>query len=100
MWLAETAIHPETADELVRAGIRYTVLSPWQAASFTVEGKDPAKADNSPLLWQHPWILPCPSGDLTVFFYHPGLSSDISFQHLLKDANHFYNRVDSELKSI
>ena len=35
IWLAETAIHPETADELVRAGIRFTILSPWQAAYFT-----------------------------------------------------------------
>ncbi len=97
MWLAETAIHPETADELVRAGIRFTVLSPWQAAYYTMDSEKTVKAGNSPLLWQRPWILPCPSGDLTIFFYHPGLSSDISFQHLLGDANQFYNRVDSEL---
>ena len=96
MWLAETAINPDTADELVRAGIRYTVLSPWQAAGYTLRGEDPRSADNDPLLWQHSWTLPCPSGDLRIFFYHPGLSSDISFQHLLRDADHFYSRVKSE----
>ncbi|OQY34567.1 MAG: hypothetical protein B6241_04665 [Spirochaetaceae bacterium 4572_59] len=97
MWLAETAIHPETAEELVKAGIKYTVLSPWQADLITKNGSDTIKAENRKELWQHPWIIPCPSGDLTVFFYHPGLSSDISFQHLLRDANLFYSRVNQEL---
>ena len=98
MWLAETAIHPETAEELVRAGIKYTILSPWQAKSLLIDDETEQPVNNSPELWRHPWTLSCPSGDLTVFFYHPGLSSDISFQHLLRDANNFYNRASEELK--
>ncbi len=97
MWLAETAIHPETANELVKSGIKYTVLSPWQAKSLLRPGKEAIPADNSPDLWKKPWTLSCPDGELTVFFYHPGLSSDISFQHLLRDANNFYGRVTREL---
>ncbi len=97
MWLAETAIHPETAEELVRSGIKYTVLSPWQAKSIFLDEKTEKPVENSPELWQKPWKLSCPSGDLTIFFYHPGLSSDISFQHLLRDANNFYSRVKHEL---
>ena len=99
MWLSETAIHPDTAEELVKSGIKYTILSPWQAKSFRMADGSEIEANNKPELWQHPWTLPCPSGDLTVFFYHPGLSSDISFQHLLRDANNFFDRIKEELSS-
>ena len=97
MWLSEAAINNETAEELVRSGIKYTILSPWQARRFRFDASSWEDADgNSPQLWQHPWRLSCPSGDLTVFFYHPQLSSDISFNHLLRDADYFYSRINRE----
>ncbi|QEN07913.1 DUF3536 domain-containing protein [Oceanispirochaeta crateris] len=98
LWLSEAAINKETAEDLVKAGVKYTILSPWQAQRFRFEasGWEDATGD-SQQLWQHPWRLNCPSGDLTIFFYHPHLSSEISFNHLLRDADYFYNRVTKEL---
>ncbi|MDC7232369.1 MAG: DUF3536 domain-containing protein [Spirochaetales bacterium] len=96
LWLSETAINPATAAELVRAGVKYTVLSPWQAERIIFpEGKSADARDA--LLWEAPWTLETEAGELTVFFYHPGLSSDISFNHLLRDADYLFSRVRREL---
>ncbi len=97
MWLSETAIDRETAAELIRSGIKYTVLSPWQAGRFRfAEGEWETADGNDPRLWRQPWRLCLPEGDLTVFFYHPHLSSEISFNHLLRDADYFFARVAKE----
>jgi len=97
MWLSETAINNETASELIRSGIKFTVLSPWQAGRFRFDGGSWEESrDYTPQLWQHPWRMKRPEGDLTIFFYHPHLSAEISFNHLLRDADYFYTRVKSE----
>jgi alpha-amylase/alpha-mannosidase (GH57 family) len=66
MWLAETAVDMESLDLLAEAGMRYTVLSPWQAA----EGIDTTE----------PYWVRLPSGrSLAVFFYNAPLSGGVSF---------------------
>ncbi len=66
MWLAETAVDLETLDILAGAGVRYTVLAPWQAA----EGADTSE----------PYRVNLPSGrTITVFFYNGPLSGGVSF---------------------
>ncbi len=98
MWLAETAIDPATAAELVRNGIEYTVLSPWQAQRvLKKDGEERDTAHWDPELWQSPWRLETEAGPLKVFFYHPDLSSEISFNHLLRDADYLFSRVTREL---
>jgi len=68
MWLAETAIDLESLDLLAEAGVRYTVLAPWQAAGPV----DPTE----------PYLTRLPSGrEIIVFFYNGPLSGAVSFDH-------------------
>ncbi len=66
MWLAETAIDTESLDVLAQAGVTYTILAPWQAAT--------------PIDPTEPYLVPLPEGrSITVFFYNAPLSGGVSF---------------------
>lgn len=102
MWLAETAINLETVVELIRAGIKFTILSPTQADSFRKFGDtDWTGCSNTDIDTTRPYrIYPrdkegnlvC-DGYLDVFFYNPWLSSAVGFEHLLRDAGTFGKRI-------
>jgi len=67
MWLPETAVDLETLQVLAENGIRYTILAPWQA-------------DKEDLDITHPYRVElAEQKEITVFFYHQGLSTCISF---------------------
>lgn len=67
MWLPETAVDLDTLSILVDQGIEFTILAPWQADSDNV---DPTEA----------YRVKLPGGrNISVFFYHAGLSSGVSF---------------------
>lgn len=102
MWLAETAINMDTIVDLIREGIRFTILSPTQAQSFRVlDSKDWTVCDNTDIDTTRPYrIYPRgPHGEmlcegyLDVFFYHPWLSSAVGFEHLLRSADTFGTRI-------
>lgn len=80
MWLAETAVDMECLDLLARAGVRYTVLAPWQAQSPDT-AIDPTE----------PYIVSLPAGrSIVVFFYNAPLSGGVSFDsNMTNDADHF-----------
>jgi len=66
MWLAETAADLESLEALAEAGIRYTVLAPWQAGE-EIDATEP-------------YLASLPSGrSMTVFFYNAPLSGGVSF---------------------
>ena len=98
LWLSETAINPDTAEEMVRCGIEYTILSPQQAEKFIFDTPRPEEGRDDAQLWRHPWSLNCPSGELRIYFYHPGLSAGISFSHLLRDADSLYGMIKEEIQ--
>ena len=118
MWLAETAINFETVVELIKAGIKFTILSPTQADSFRKFGDEEwTGCSNTDIDTTRPYRvyprdkdgnLVC-DGYLDVFFYNPWLSSAVGFEHLLRDAGTFgrriadawdENREDAQLVSI
>ncbi len=67
MWLPETAVDTETLCVLADHGITFTILAPWQA-------QDP-HLDTGRV-----YRVPLPHGrSINVFFYHPSLSSMVSF---------------------
>ncbi|HEX9035693.1 MAG TPA: DUF3536 domain-containing protein [Ktedonobacterales bacterium] len=80
MWLAETAADLETLAALRRAGVRYTVLAPWQSAE--------------PVDTTEPYFVRLPDGDtITVFFYNGPLSGMVSFDaEATSDADRFAHR--------
>lgn len=66
MWLAETAVDLDSLVAMADAGIKYTVLAPWQAA----EAVDTTE----------PYWVRLPGGrTIAVFFYNAPLSGGVSF---------------------
>lgn len=102
MWLAETAINLDTVVELIKAGIKFTILSPTQADKFRKFGDTEwTGCSNTDIDTTRPYrIYPrdkegnlvC-DGYLDVFFYNPWLSSAVGFEHLLRNADTFGNRI-------
>jgi hypothetical protein len=67
MWLPETGVDYETLEVLVRMGIQFTILAPWQANIENLDVTEPytvnLSADNR----------------MTVFFYQRDISTQVSF---------------------
>jgi alpha-amylase/alpha-mannosidase (GH57 family) len=103
LWLAETAVDADTLALLVRAGLRYVILSPSQAARWRPMGDTRWQTSTEETLdprRPYRWILRNPAGapqgdqGIDVCFYHAPLSRGISFQHLLRDARAFGDRIE------
>ncbi|MBI4385951.1 MAG: DUF3536 domain-containing protein [Elusimicrobia bacterium] len=105
MWLAETAVDEETLEVLIAEGIRFTVLSPAQAAavrSMRASGKEDwspvseATLDASrPYRW---FSREAPGRFLDIFFFQGELSRAVSFERLLSSGDEFARRVESALR--
>ncbi len=67
MWLPETAVDLETLNILAERGIEYTILAPWQAECESLDVTEPYRVALSA------------GKSITVFFYHQGLSTGVSF---------------------
>ena len=90
MWLPETAVDLETLDIMAELGIRFTVLSTYQArevrdldqdswTDVSGRGIDPTMA----------YELNLPSGrKISLFFYDGPISQAVSFEHLLASGEH------------
>lgn len=80
MWLAETAVDLESLDLMAEQGIRFTILSPYQA--------------KTPIDPTQPYIVKLPSGrTITVFFYNGPVSQAVAFERLLEDGERFAQRL-------
>ena len=67
MWLPECAVDIETLEVLAEEGILFTILAPWQAATHQLDVTQPYRVELSG------------GRSMSVFFYHSGLSTCISF---------------------
>jgi alpha-amylase/alpha-mannosidase (GH57 family) len=95
MWMPETAVDLETLDVLASFGIRYTILSPFQAKRTRSLGgrawKDVEGASVDPSM---PYAVMLPSGrQIAVFFYDGPISQAIAFEHLLDRGEHLADRL-------
>ncbi len=87
MWLSETAVDTETLEVLAEAGIRFTILSPFQAMKIRPIGA--GKAGWKEVLGglidiSQPYRIFLPSGrHIDCLFYHAGLSKAIAFEGAL-----------------
>ncbi len=70
MWLPETAVDLETLGILESFGIQFTILAPWQANTENLDITKPY------------WVKLEDDRKIAVFFYHRGLSTQISFDPL------------------
>ncbi|MBI5187307.1 MAG: DUF3536 domain-containing protein [Nitrospinae bacterium] len=96
MWLAETAINRTTAELLMDHGIRFTILSPFQARRIRKIGEDHwTDVRNGAIDTTMPYRIFSNGKHLDVFFFNKGVSTSVAFEHLLRDANRFGERLSS-----
>ena len=82
MWLPETAIDSETLNVMAEQGIEFTILAPWQAECDHIDVTEPYRVALSA------------GKAITVFFYHQGLSTGISFNpNLTINADDFVRNM-------
>lgn len=100
IWLPETAVDPETVEVLIECGVGFVILAPQQLeATRPLDGSSDWEAVKDPgeTVHHHPYRLfgrNREAGHLDVFFFHPALSREISFDHLLRDGRTFGRRLE------
>ena len=97
IWLAETAVDDATLKVLVDNGIKFTVLSPYQALKM----KKSTDKDWQDVSWgnidparSYKYTLKCdPKKSIDLFFYDGAISRSVAFDELLTDGNKFIKRL-------
>lgn len=98
IWLAETAVDDMTLEIIRRQGIKFTILSPYQAQSIrrleTKDFEDVSWGSIDPSM-PYRYFLKDGSGDyIDIFFYDGAISKSVAFDELLKDGQKFVNRLN------
>src|SRR5574344_1242080 len=97
MWLAETAVDDETLRVLVDNGIKYTILSPYQALKVkefkNKDWQDVSWGNIDPAKAYRYYIKSAPDKYIDLFFYDGAISKSVAFDELLKDGNKFIKRL-------
>ncbi|PCG19447.1 DUF3536 domain-containing protein [Brachyspira sp. G79] len=92
MWLSETAINLDVVDALYDCGVKFTILSPYQAhyvKNITTTDVSGAKIDTS----KPYWLYGHNGKRVAVFFYDHYISQSIAFEHLLTSSDKLAERI-------
>jgi alpha-amylase/alpha-mannosidase (GH57 family) len=97
MWLPETAVDLEVLEMLAGLGIRYTILSPYQAKSVRKpKGRIWRDVSGGQVDPSMPYEVRLASGRrIAIFFYDGPISQAIAFEHLLERGENLANRLVS-----
>jgi len=95
MWLAETAVDLETLELLAKAGIRFTILAPHQAARVRPLGNDAwHDLHGSSIDSTRAYLQRLPSGrSIALFFYNGPIARAVAFEGLLSHGERFIDRL-------
>lgn len=95
MWLAETAADTPSLEVLAEHGIKFTILSPFQAKRFRKLGeKDWMDAEGGNINPHRPYLCKLPSGkQIVLFFYDAPVSQGIAFERLLNSGEKLAHRL-------
>lgn len=97
MWLAETAADDDTLRVLAENGIKFTVLSPYQALKCkeiaNSEWQDVSWGNIDPARAYRYYIKSAPGKYIDLFFYDGAISKSVAFDEILKDGNKFTRRL-------
>ena len=97
IWLAETACDDETLGVLADCGIKYTILSPYQAEKFKNQSdKDFTDVVNGEIDTTKAYIYNIksrPGKTINLFFYNAQISQAVAFEELLKDGSRFVEKL-------
>jgi hypothetical protein len=97
MWLSETAADTETLDTLAQLGLKFTILSPFQASRVRELGKRNWRDVNGGQIDPTRGYLARLSGGrtLAVFFYDGPVSQAVAFEKLLESGERYAQRLTS-----
>lgn len=100
MWLGETAVNTSTLELLAKHGIKFTVLSPYQAKNFRKTGEEKWQdATGAKVDTKRPYSCNLPSGKhISLFFYDGPASQGVAFEGLLNNGDKFANRLIGQFK--
>lgn len=102
MWLPETAVNYPTLAALIEHGLKYVILSPYQAKRIRpLTGGDWTEVAGQSLDSTQPYrcFLPLAPGEsgkrryIDVFFYNGSVAAELSFGDLLSDSYRLANRL-------
>ncbi len=102
MWMPETAVNDAVLRLLIEAGMKFIILSPYQAKRVRKIGDEEwIGVENGDIDTRHAfrWYDRDAQGRaienrfLDIFFYHGDLSRGVGFEHLVRDAKNFAHRV-------
>lgn len=96
MWLPECAADNASLDVLAQHGIRFTILSPFQAARVRrLDGKEEWRDVNGGKIDPKvPYMVKLPEGrSIVVFFYDGPISQALAFEKLLNNGETFAARL-------
>ena len=97
MWLAETAVDDDTLRVLEENGIKFTILSPFQAKAIKKldenDWQDVSWGNIDPARSYRYYIKSAPGKFIDLFFYDGAISKSVAFDELLRDGNKFMNRL-------
>lgn len=97
LWLPETAVDSATLEALISEGVRFTILSPLQAARVKPQGGgwQPAEGDSFDSTQAYLWRSKRdPSKSIALFFYHRKLSQGVAFERMLNDGARFREKIE------
>lgn len=81
LWLPETAVNDDVLAICVEEGVRYTILSPYQAAETPAPGT------------AYRWSHPDGRGEIALVFYDGPLSHDVAFGAALRSGDTLVQRA-------
>jgi alpha-amylase/alpha-mannosidase (GH57 family) len=102
MWLPETAVNYPTLVTLVEHGLKFVILSPYQAQRLrplTGGNWEAVEAHTLDTTQAYRCFIPDMAGDpgtrdyIDVFFYNGEVASDLSFGELLRDSHRLAARL-------
>ena len=97
MWLAETAVDDDTLRVLEENGIKFTILSPFQAKCVKKidenNWQDVSWGNIDPARSYRYYIKSAPGKFIDLFFYDGAISKSVAFDELLRDGNKFIKRL-------
>ncbi len=95
MWLPETAVDIDSLDIMASLGIRFTILSPYQARAVRrFRGRNWHEVSGGRIDPSRAYEIRLPSGfKMALFFYDGPISQAVAFEHLLSNGEHFARRL-------
>jgi alpha-amylase/alpha-mannosidase (GH57 family) len=95
MWLPETAVDVSTLDIMAQLGIKFTILSPYQAWRFRRIGARAYRdASGGKIDPTRPYLVRLSEGrSITIFFYDGPISQAVAFEQLLNSGEQFAHRL-------